>query len=136
MWTSLIWMMVAASAGEGHTLTVELSGVDASRKGTLRCALWSGEKGWPTEDAMAVARMQTTPASPRCSFSDLPDGTYAVSVMHDEDGDGVLAKNMLGIPREGWGTTRNVKPALRGPTFGESAVVVAGSERVSVTLHY
>lgn len=134
MWM-MLGMFTAAIAGE-LTLTAQLDGVDVARGGTLRCALWKGEDGWPTKDAKAFARVEVQPAQGQCVFPDLEPGTYAVSVLHDEDGDGVLATNVFGIPREGWATTRNVKPALRGPTFAESKVSLTADRRFSLTVHY
>lgn len=36
----------------------------------------------------------------RCSFLDIPSGTYALAVIHDENMDGKLNTNFLGAPRK------------------------------------
>lgn len=47
----------------------------------------------------------------------LPKGHYAVAVFHDENKNGRVDKNWLGLPAEGWGFSR-LTP-LRVPSFDE-----------------
>ncbi len=51
----------------------------------------------------------------------LPAGRYAAGVLHDENRNGDMDKNMLGVPKEGYGVTNNPKPSLRKATFDEAA---------------
>lgn len=134
----LVALLLPALAGE-PTLTVEvyLRAVEPDRAGTLRCALWAGPDGWPSSDDGALARVQVRPEDPLCRFTGVQPGPYAVSVLHDEDGDGDLDTNLLGIPREGWGTSRDVVPTLRAPTFdGSRTAVDAAHTTLDITLHY
>ena len=39
--------------------------------------------------------------SAQVTFKDLPQGSYAVSVLHDENGNGKMDKNFVGMPKEG-----------------------------------
>ncbi len=39
----------------------------------------------------------------RCDFEDISPGTYALAVIHDENGNGKLDTNWVGIPTEGYG---------------------------------
>jgi uncharacterized protein (DUF2141 family) len=48
------------------------------------------------------------------TFTDIPDGTYAISVFHDEDENGELTTNFLGIPKESYGASNNA-PGRFGP---------------------
>jgi uncharacterized protein (DUF2141 family) len=51
-------------------------------------------------------------------FDELPSGACAVAVVHDENGNGRLDKNSLGIPTEGYDVPNNRTFAAR-----ESAVL-------------
>ncbi|MEM8907174.1 MAG: DUF2141 domain-containing protein, partial [Bacteroidota bacterium] len=53
-------------------------------------------------------------------LENLPFGTYAISVYHDEDADGDLDTNFLGIPKEPYGFSNNAK-GLFGPPKYKSA---------------
>ena len=52
-------------------------------------------------------------------------GLYAISLFHDEDGDGRLDQNWIGIPTEGFGFSRDAPAPLRLPRFEEAAVALA-----------
>lgn len=53
-------------------------------------------------------------------FIDIPNGKYAIAVFLDENNNYKLDKNMFGIPKEKYGFSNNVLPALRAATFEES----------------
>ncbi len=57
-------------------------------------------------------------------FEGIKPGTYAVAVFFDRDGDGKLDTNFLGIPKERYGFSNNVYPAMRAANFRESAFEV------------
>lgn len=65
---------------------------------------------------------------------DLPPGVYAIACFHDENANGVFDRNFLGLPREGYAFSRNVRPFLRAPSFA-SASFVLPPEGTSITIH-
>ncbi|WP_417456302.1 DUF2141 domain-containing protein [Kordiimonas sp.] len=54
------------------------------------------------------------------TFHDLPEGDYAISVFHDQDGDGKLKKNFMGIPREPIGMSRDAKGSYGPPQYSDA----------------
>ena len=69
-------------------------------------------------------------------FKDIPNGAYAIAVFHDENGNGKLDKNFLGMPKEGYGFSNNVRPSFRGATFKESRFVLNGDKKIVIKLGY
>ncbi len=57
--------------------------------------------------------------------------------MHDENGNGKLDKNFIGMPTEGYGASRAARGTM-GPPKWEDAVFqfAGGSLQVPVTIHY
>jgi len=86
------------------TLTVALEGFHNDR-GTAIVSLFHGKKGFPDEVAASVSTLNVAIQGGKATvtFADLPYGDYALSVLHDEDGDGQMATGLLGAPREGFG---------------------------------
>ena len=129
-----------AHADPPHLVSVRLVDLDVDRGGVLRCAIYSdsaaAQKAFPMDDAAAMTRLVLPPAEADQVAFDVPAGTYAVSCAHDENENGRVDTNFVGIPKEGWATSRNVQPLLRGPTFQESAVQVDTSTTVELELHY
>ena len=59
-------------------------------------------------------------------FAPVPAGTYAVSVLHDENGNG-RADMALMIPKEGFGFSRNPAIAFGPPRFSRASFGVNGA---------
>ncbi len=59
-------------------------------------------------------------------------GTYALSVLDDEDGDGKLRFSFWGIPREGFGFSNYIHKGSRKPHFNDFSFSVHENERVVI----
>lgn len=62
-------------------------------------------------------------------FENVPFGTYAIALFLDENDNGKIDTNFLGIPREKYGFSNNVYPIMRAATFKESSFLVNGTEK-------
>ena len=136
--TLLLLAAPAVADGPGH-LVVEV-GKLRNLRGHLACLLFKSADGFPDQPSKAYARVSLTPEGNdvRCVFKGLPAGTYAVSVLHDEDKSGDMNTNFVGLPTEGYGASNNKLPALSPPDFEDSTFSLAeGEDRtLSVTLKY
>jgi len=92
-----------------------------SSDGTVGVALFNTKKGFPGKSEKAIDG-KNVPAGEQCVvvFENVPYGTYAVSVLHDENGNGKMDKAFLGIPKEGFGTSNNPKLKMGPPSFSDS----------------
>jgi uncharacterized protein (DUF2141 family) len=119
--------MALPALAAGSQLTVDVSGL-RNHKGQVCVSLFNAGRGFPDNPSAAVAAqcVQTQGGVAQVTFSSLRGGSYAVAVLHDENNDGKANRNALGIPKEGFGFSRN--PVLRfgPPKFGEASFVVAG----------
>ena len=72
----------------------------------------------------------------RFVFADLPAGRFAVAIIHDENDNGELDRNFVGIPTEGYGFSQDAAANFGPPSFDKAAVEVpAGSDRAGTTIH-
>lgn len=97
-----------------------------SAKGVLRVCLTADPDNFPAcvNDAKAMTR--TMPAGTRAlSFDGLPPGGYAVAVIHDENSNAKL-DTFAGIPREGFGFSRNPPIHFGPPRFAAARFTIAG----------
>jgi uncharacterized protein (DUF2141 family) len=70
-------------------------------------------------------------------FAGIAPGTYAVSVFHDENANGKLDTNFMGIPREGVRASNNAKGHLGPPKFNAAAFRFAGGRLdLKITINY
>src|SRR5690242_13711085 len=107
------------------TLTIKITDL-RTHKGQLIFGVFRTADGFPTESQKSV-NWQIKPADSTDAGADtvtftcqLPPGRYGASVLHDENKNGKMDKNFVGIPQEGYGVTNNPKPKTRGATFKES----------------
>jgi uncharacterized protein (DUF2141 family) len=92
-----------------------------SANGVVGVALFNAKKGFPDKSTMAIEG-RSVPAGKRCKviFENVPYGAYAISVLHDENGNGKMDKGFLGIPKEGFGTSNNPEIKMGPPSFSDS----------------
>jgi uncharacterized protein (DUF2141 family) len=68
-------------------------------------------------------------------FNKVPAGRYAVAVYHDENLNGKMDANLLGIPREGYGFSNNPK-VFGKPDFEEAAFDFRRNDTIVINLIY
>jgi uncharacterized protein (DUF2141 family) len=107
-------------AGEGE-LVVEMSSFRSDR-GVALVSLFASPDGFPGEPERALRNLSAPISGGRASaaFSGLPWGRYAVSVLHDENGNGRMETGWLGIPAEGHAVSNNVAHRFSAPAFNEA----------------
>jgi uncharacterized protein (DUF2141 family) len=69
------------------------------------------------------------------NYTGLKDGIYGVAVIHDENNNGELDTNFLGIPTEGIGISNNPK-LLGKPTFSEAKFQLTGKMQITISAKY
>jgi uncharacterized protein (DUF2141 family) len=69
-------------------------------------------------------------------FEDLPAGTYAISIHHDENANGKFDTS-LGMPKEGYGMSNNPKIGLSMPKWAACKFDVAtGEQTIEIKAKY
>ncbi len=129
-----------ARADATATIVLEVS-TFRNRTGMLGCQLYNTSVGfpdkWPTQPSLQK-RVPVTGATTSCTFTQMPGGTYAAAVIHDENSNNKLDTNFIGVPTEGYGISNNHTHALSRPSWDESKIVVNGGTIVTtrISLRY
>jgi len=119
----LLSLSLSASAVE---LVVTVSGLQGP-EGEVGCALYRSAEGFPMDAGKAATVWQKAkPGSVECRFENVAPGRYAVAVSVDLNGNRKTDTGFMGIPREDWGVSNNVRPKMRAPKFEEAAFEVTG----------
>ena len=69
-------------------------------------------------------------------FKNIQNGTYAISVIHDENENKELDKNFFGIPKEGYGFSNNIRPSFRSANFEESKFILNSDKIINIKMEY
>ena len=121
-----------------NTIRVKVEGL-RSDKGQVKCALFSSAKDFPKNGDKAVAHAQSAIAHGKavCEFSAVAPGRYAVSVFHDENSNGKMDTNFIGMPREGVGASNNAIGHFGPPKFDAAAFSYSGGQlELAITVIY
>jgi uncharacterized protein (DUF2141 family) len=121
-------------ASGASTLTVRVERVKTA-SGPVICDLFNAGDGFPGPSPIigGTVRMQASD-EPVCVWQRLPAGDYAVSVIQDENANGELDSNVLGVPLEGYGASNNVLPPTSAPLWSDSRFSVDGTAPVTLTI--
>lgn len=104
--------------------------------GSVACALFESPAGFPYEflhSATNIVMIKIQDSQARCHFLDIPLGTYALAAIHDENVDGKLATNFLGVPTEGYGFSSGAKATMSAPSF-EAASFFYNGQNLDLTI--
>ncbi len=104
----------------------------AHDNGEIGCGLFDMPNGFPSTPTLKV--LVPASKSTTCLFENITPGNYAVSVMNDLNGNGELDKNILGVPKEPWGVSNNIRPALRAPDFKEALISLEEDTTITVRI--
>jgi uncharacterized protein (DUF2141 family) len=129
----------AAQAEDQASLQVSVSGL-RNTDGKVWFCLWKEgrAKNFPNCDKHKPFAKLSAPANaPVAVFGNVQPGAYAISIYHDEKGNGALAVNFAGIPKSAVGTSNNPALGMRSrPSFNKSRFTVPGKTTFSVEAKY
>jgi uncharacterized protein (DUF2141 family) len=134
---ALLLLTGASSAPEPVTVTLLLTGLRSST-GEVRVCVWQQRDGFPDCRKGDRVRRLAAAAAPevRMTVDDLPAGAYAVSVIHDENGNRKLDKSVIGMPTEGVGFSHNPRLLFGPPAFDKARFDAAAEPVQTIRMKY
>jgi uncharacterized protein (DUF2141 family) len=94
---------------------------------------------FPRESQKAIAHATSAISDKKavCEFPGIAVGRYAISAFHDENSNGKLDTNFIGMPREGVGASNDAKGHMGPPKFPAAAFQFAGGRLdLKITITY
>jgi uncharacterized protein (DUF2141 family) len=129
----LVLATFTAVSAQAADLKIEVAGINDA-KGEVFVALYNNADIW-MKKPFKVNKATAVKGTTTLTFADLPEGDYAASVFHDEDGDRKMGRNAIGIPTEPWGFSKDVMGMFGPPSFDEAKVKVpAGGVSIVINL--
>lgn len=121
---ALCFLLPTSRPDPPNKIVVQVANFENNRGACIVClyadaASFAG-KGAPVRcETVAI-----TNRSASVVFENVAEGTYAVSVIHDANNNRKFDTNFMGIPKEGYGASRNKLPFAAAPRFDENKFVV------------
>jgi uncharacterized protein (DUF2141 family) len=120
---------------DGLVLTLKVDGVRSS-KGQIRAELLGKQVGEAKAKTVTYGVKDAQTGSVLIEFPGLAPGDYAVQLYHDENANGKVDMNMVGIPLEGFGFSNT--PMVTGgiPEFDKMKVSLSADSTTTAVLAY
>ena len=113
---------------------MNISGIE-SIKGSVYIAVFSNSNSFPVFGKQWRGEsISVTKKSMSHTFKNIPHDTYALAVFHDENNNGVLDKNALGIPLEPYGFSRNARARFSAPPFEDAQFNLKGKQSIEISI--
>lgn len=116
-----------------HELTLTVNNIKTI-KGDVLVAVYDKEEHYNSNSNwIAVKKIKVAEATMSMDFADLPAGNYAIKLFQDENENGQIDKNTIGIPTEPYGFSNNAG-SFGPPSFNEAKVVVDKATQIEIQL--
>ena len=105
--------------------------------GKIMIALFNSKETYFELDKMLAGyEINVDSTNLNCTFHDLPFGTYAITIYHDEDNNGKMNRNWLGMPTEGYAFSNNFSSSIRPASFNDAAFELTSNTKLIIKMHY
>lgn len=132
----LLITVTLASYVSAATLTVTIENTETA-DGLLMLRILQGEDEFGGErEAITSIQQRAIEGSMTFSVSNLPDGEYAIQVMHDRNGNGKLDTNFVGIPNEPWAFSNNATGNMGPPKWAGVKFFLSNEVTQSIRLNH
>ena len=133
-----ISLMPVVVSGQSAALTIEITNIRFER-GWIRLGLYNHMDQFPVNPSRTFDFEKTTlkEGMMEIMLDDILPGTYAISLLDDENGNDQMDYKLIKIPGEGFGFSNNAKPRLRHPPYDHcSFLVPEGQSRIRIEMQY
>ncbi|MUU78174.1 DUF2141 domain-containing protein [Winogradskyella endarachnes] len=119
-------------AQNNYAVTIKVEKAQ-SNNGKMFIALYNKESGF-LEKAYKSTKSEIEHQSCSVVFNDIPEGTYAVSIFHDENDNGKMDTNFFGIPSEDYGCSNGAVGFFGPPQWEDAKFELKENKSLTITL--
>jgi len=127
----LFSQLLNAQIVSGQNITVKVNNLD-SNKGKVFVAIYDSEDSFLGHQFKGTIS-DINENSCEVVFENIPQGIYAISLFHDENDNGKMDNNFLGIPKEDYGCSNN-STGFMGPPKWEDAKFEVKDKSITQTI--
>lgn len=118
-------------------LTIKVEGIKQIDKSSIMIAVYNNEDDFLESDKIykkVDVAVDSTVVS--YTFTEIPIGSYAVSLYHDEDNDNEMDRKWYGPPKEGYGFSNNFTSNIRPARFDDASFDLTENKTISIAVVY
>ena len=108
-----------------------------NNKGQISIGLYDKKDDFlDNEKVYKGVKIKSNNLDAKYSFKNIPNGTYAIALYHDEDNNDKLNTNFFGIPNEGTGLSNNARASFGPPKFDDAKFELKTKIELEIKLRY
>lgn len=122
----------------GANITVTITDM-RNTDGVVRACMTNDPDRFPRcrDDAQSYRLVVPASEAGTLRFRNVAPGTYAIALLHDENGNGKADRALGMMPKEGFGFSRDAKVRMGPPNFIDAAITIgAASQSQSIRMRY
>jgi uncharacterized protein (DUF2141 family) len=123
-------LMFSAPVFSQHTIQVEVTGIK-NDTGVVMLQLLNDREEVVVQEKGTIIRGVS-----EISIKEVPSGKYGIRYYQDENGNGVLDRNKLGIPKEGYGFSNNAYGLFGPKPFSEWLFEITDDKELVLKIKY
>ena len=130
-----LWIASSTVFAESAQLEITVTNINQP-DGTMFITIFKNPDNWLGEEAFRDLRFPvTSQEDSKFVITDIPPGTYAVSIFHDLNGNLDIDTNFIGIPKEPYGFSGEVGK-FGPPKFDKASFVLEpGTKQLEIKLN-
>lgn len=119
---------------ENPQLIVKISNIEKIQ-GEIKIGIFNSEASFLKEGAaLKNYSVKVEKNTATITITNLPKGEYAVSMYHDENSDNECNRNFIGIPKEAYGFSNNIKPKMAAPKYKDCKFNFSENKTLNIKL--
>lgn len=117
-----------------NSIKVSVDNVTNSN-GNISIAVYNNEQGFLKFDQVLMSKsVKAKKGITVINLTDLPSGTYALAIFHDENANEKLDANFLGIPKEPLGFSNAKMKTFGPPSYKECSFTLDSDKEITVAI--
>jgi uncharacterized protein (DUF2141 family) len=105
--------------------------------GVMVISLYNKESSFPIDGKeFMINLVEVASHTVSTTFNNLAPGEYAVALYHDQNSDGICNLGLFGIPKEGFGFSRNFKPKWSAPNYDDCKISILKDQAITIDLYF
>lgn len=126
----LFSLVIYAGDNQKSRLVVKINGLK-NDQGTVKVALCNSPENYKDDRSpfkAVIIEIRNNQAI--AVFENLPSGSYAIKAFHDENNNNDFDTNFLGIPKEDYGFSNNVRGVFGQPSWNAAKFILNKNDQV------
>lgn len=127
-----LWLSIGNITSSASELLVTVQNIKTV-KGKIYMAVYNTKKGFLDIEQAVTTKIATVKGKRVViRFKNLKPGYYAIATYHDKNNDGRMNKNLMGIPTEYYGFSRDARARFSAPSFEDAKFYFKGGSMSTV----